>query len=70
MWLWYDWQAAAVADDDGIIHDSAVWDGFFDQRALIERLPPSDRVACGRSIRNAGSLCCLSQPPGAELDDG
>ena len=38
MWLWYDWQAAAVADDDGIIHDSAVWDGFFDQRALIERL--------------------------------
>ena len=38
MWLWYDWQAAAVADDDGIIHDQAVWDGFFDQRALIERL--------------------------------
>ena len=27
-----------MADDDGIIHDSAVWDGFFDQRALIERL--------------------------------
>lgn len=38
MWLWYDWQAAAVADDEGIIHDQAVWDGFFDQRALIERL--------------------------------
>jgi len=38
MWLWYDWQAAAVADDEGIIHDEAVWDGFFDQRALIERL--------------------------------
>ena len=38
MWLWYDWQAAAVADDDGIIHDQAIWDGFFDQRALIERL--------------------------------
>ena len=34
MWLWYDWQAAAVADDDGIIRDQAVWDGFFDQRAL------------------------------------
>lgn len=38
MWLWYDWQAAAVADDEGVIHDVAVWDGFFDQRALIERL--------------------------------
>ena len=38
MWLWYDWQAAAVADDEGVIHDQAVWDGFFDQRALIERL--------------------------------
>ena len=30
MWLWYDWQAAAVADDEGIIHDQAIWDGFFD----------------------------------------
>ena len=38
MWLWYDWQAAAVADDEGIIHDQAIWDGFFDQRTLIERL--------------------------------
>ena len=38
MWLWYDWQAAAVADDEGVIYDQAVWDGFFDQRALIERL--------------------------------
>ena len=38
MWLWYDWQAAAVADNDGLIHDLAVWDGYFDQRAVIERL--------------------------------
>ena len=45
MWLWYDWQAAAVADDDGIIHDQAVWDGFFDQRALIEDYTVSQKVA-------------------------
>ena len=35
MWLWYDWQAAAVADDDGIIHDSAVWDGFLIREPLL-----------------------------------
>ncbi len=38
MWLWYDWQAAAVADEEGTIHDQATWDGFYDQRAVIERL--------------------------------
>ena len=53
MWLWYDWQAAAVADDEGIIYDQAVWDGFYDQRAVIERL---HRVANNSLTREAQVL--------------
>ena len=26
MWLWYDWRAAAVADDTGAILDVEQWD--------------------------------------------
>ena len=32
MWLWYDWRAAAIADDKGFILDEEQWDGFHDQR--------------------------------------
>jgi len=28
MWLWYDWRAAAVADDAGNILDQEEWDGW------------------------------------------
>jgi len=38
MWIWYDWQAAAVVDTDGAILDDDKWDGFYDHRAVIERL--------------------------------
>jgi len=38
MWLWYDWQAAAVVNADGAILDQDNWDGFYDQRLVVERL--------------------------------
>ena len=38
MWLWYDWRAAAVADDTGAILDVEQWDGFYDQRTVVARL--------------------------------
>jgi nucleolar protein 56 len=38
MWLWYDWQAAAVVNSDGSILDQDNWDGFYDQRLVVERL--------------------------------
>ena len=38
MWLWYDWQAAAVVNAEGAIFDQDNWDGFYDQRAVVERL--------------------------------
>ena len=38
MWLWYDWQAAAVVNAEGAILDQDNWDGFYDQRAVVERL--------------------------------
>ena len=38
MWLWYDWRAAAVADDHGSILDDEQWDGFHDQRSIVNRL--------------------------------
>ena len=38
MWLWYDWQAAAVVNSDGAILDVDQWDGFYNQRAVVERL--------------------------------
>ena len=38
MWIWYDWQAAAVVNADGSILDQDNWDGFYDQRLVVERL--------------------------------
>ena len=38
MWIWYDWQAAAVVNSDGSILDQDNWDGFYDQRLVVERL--------------------------------
>lgn len=54
MWLWYDWQAAAIADDEGLIHDQSVWSGFYDQRALIDRLR---LIAKGELTPEARLLC-------------
>ena len=34
MWLWYDWRAAAVADESGNILDSEEWDGWHDTNAV------------------------------------
>ena len=38
MWLWYDWRAAAVADDDGNILDVEQWDGWRDTDAVCSRM--------------------------------
>ena len=38
MWIWYDWQAAAVVNAGGSILDQDNWDGFYDQRLVVERL--------------------------------
>ncbi len=38
MWLWYDWRAAAVCNDEGTILDVEQWDGFYDERSIVQRL--------------------------------
>ncbi len=38
MWLWYDWRAAAVSDDDGNIVDSEEWDGWRDTDSVCARM--------------------------------
>ena len=38
MWLWYDWQAAAVADEHGHLVDVMQWDGHMTEHAVAERL--------------------------------
>lgn len=38
MWLWYDWQAAAVVNSEGSLLDQDNWDGFYDQRLVVDRL--------------------------------
>ena len=38
MWLWYDWRAAAVSDDDGNILDVEQWDGWRDTDAVCSRM--------------------------------
>ena len=38
MWLWYDWRAAAVADENGNILDSEEWDGWHDTNAVCSRM--------------------------------
>ena len=53
MWLWYDWRAAAVVDDDGNIVDSLEWDGHMTEHAVVERLRT---IALGQPIREAAAL--------------
>ena len=53
MWLWYDWRAAAVVDDDGNIVDSLEWDGHMTEHAVVERLRT---IALGQPIREASEL--------------
>ena len=38
MWLWYDWRAAAVADENCNILDSEVWDGWHDTNSVCSRM--------------------------------
>ena len=38
MWLWYDWRAAAVSDDEGNIVDSEEWDGWRDTDSVCARM--------------------------------
>ena len=38
MWLWYDWRAAAVADDAGNILDQEEWDGWGNTDEVCNRM--------------------------------
>ncbi|RJV00307.1 MAG: hypothetical protein DWC10_00390 [Candidatus Poseidoniales archaeon] len=53
MWLWYDWRAAAVADENGNIVDSMEWTGHMTEHAVVERLR---KVSQGQRIREAEEL--------------
>ncbi|MBT60735.1 MAG: hypothetical protein CMA63_04185 [Euryarchaeota archaeon] len=53
MWLWYDWRAAAVADDHGSILDVEQWDGFYDERTVVARL---ECIAAGGLTAEAMTL--------------
>ena len=53
MWLWYDWQAAAVADEHGHLVDVMQWDGHMTEHAVVERLR---LIASGQPIREAVTL--------------
>ena len=53
MWLWYDWQAAAVADEHGHLVDVMRWDGHMTEHAVVERLR---LIASGLPIREAVAL--------------
>ena len=53
MWLWYDWQAAAVADEHGHLVDVMQWDGHMTEHAVVERLR---LIASGQPIREAVAL--------------
>ena len=53
MWLWYDWRAAAIADDEGTILDDEQWDGFLDQRSVVARL---ECIAAGGLTPEARTL--------------
>ena len=52
MWLWYDWQAAAVADEHGHLVDVMQWDGHMTEHAVVERL----RLIASGPIREAVAL--------------
>lgn len=53
MWLWYDWRAAAVADEHGNIVDSMEWNGHMTEHAVVERLR---LIGQGRLVREAEEL--------------
>ena len=53
MWLWYDWRAAAVADEHGNIVDAMEWDGHMTEHAVVERLR---LIAAGQPVREATEL--------------
>ena len=53
MWLWYDWQAAAVVDEHGHLVDVMQWDGHMTEHAVVERLR---LIASGQPIREAMEL--------------
>ena len=53
MWLWYDWQAAAVVDEHGHLVDVMQWDGHMTEHAVVERLR---LIASGQPIREAKEL--------------
>ena len=53
MWLWYDWQAAAVVDEHGHLVDVLQWDGHMTEHAVVERLR---LIASGHPIREAVEL--------------
>ncbi len=53
MWLWYDWQAAAVVDEHGHLVDVMRWDGHMTEHAVVERLR---LIALGQPIREALEL--------------
>ena len=53
MWLWYDWRAAAVADEHGHLVDVLEWDGHMTEHAVVERLRT---VAQGGLIPEAQTL--------------
>ena len=53
MWLWYDWQAAAVVDEHGHLVDVMQWDGHMTEHAVVERLR---LIASGQPIREAREL--------------
>ena len=53
MWLWYDWRAAAVVDEQGNLVDVMEWDGHKTEHAVVQRLR---QVASGQPIREAMEL--------------
>ena len=53
MWLWYDWRAAAVVDQEGHLVDLVEWDGHMTEHAVVERLRT---VARGALIPEAQAL--------------
>ena len=53
MWLWYDWRAAAVVNEDGHLVDVMQWDGHMTEHAVVERLR---LIAAGQPIAEAVEL--------------
>ena len=62
MWLWYDWRAAAVADDRGNILDIDEWSGWGDLDRLCARLDMVSHQAITPEVE-----VLLSRFPGAQV---